>query len=72
MKSTNQYKCIQIILKEKLLSVGSGNLNSLENVLNEWYQKGYVLDKLSTTLTSSKGFGGGDRIIATCVLKQNK
>lgn len=64
------YKCVQIVLKERLLSVGSGNLKSLEDLLNEWYAKGYELDKISTAETTSKGITGGDRILATCVLKR--
>lgn len=72
MKTTTQskYKCIQVVLKEKLMAVGNGNLNELEKALNQWYEKGYKLHTMSTSHTDSKGIGGGDRTIATCVLER--
>lgn len=69
-KKSKKYKVIQIVLKEKMLSVNSGNLDALERHLNDWYEQGYELDKFSTTETNSKGLAGGDRILATCILKR--
>lgn len=65
-----QYKCIQIVLKEKLFGVGSKNTNEMEVVLNDWYAKGYKLHTCSIAQTDSKGFAGGDRLVATCILEK--
>ena len=66
----DQYKCIQIVLKEKFLSVGSKNTSEIEQTLNAWYTKGYRLHTCSISHTDSKGFAGGDRLVATCILEK--
>jgi hypothetical protein len=64
------YVVLQIILKEKLFGTGSGNLTSLEKVLNEQSAKGYRLHTISTAASGSKGLAGGDRIQATLVFEK--
>jgi hypothetical protein len=64
------YVVLQIILKEKLFGTGSGNLTSLEKVLNEQAAKGYRLHTISTSSSGSKGIAGGDRIQATLVFEK--
>jgi hypothetical protein len=64
-----QYVVVQVVLKEKLLGTGSGNLTSVERVLNEHAAKGYRLHTITTTSSGSKGLGGGDRIQATMVFE---
>lgn len=64
------YVVMQVTLKEKFFGTGSGNLNELENVINEQVKKGYRLHTISTASGSSKGFGGGDRIQATLVFER--
>ena len=64
------YVVLQIILKEKLFGTGSGNLTSLEKVLNEQSAKGYRLHTISTAASGSKGIAGGDRIQATLVFEK--
>ena len=65
-----QYVVLQVILKEKFLGVGSGNLTELENVINAQAAKGYRLHTISTTSSGSKGAFGGDRIQATMVFEK--
>lgn len=64
-----QYVVIQVVLKEKLLGTGSGNLTSLETAINDQAAKGYRLHTLTTASSGGKGFGGGDRIQATMVFE---
>ena len=64
-----QYVVVQVILKEKLLGTGSGNLTELEKVINTQAAKGYRLHTITTASSGSKGFGGGDRIQATLVFE---
>ena len=66
----DQYKCIQIVLKEKFLSVGSKNTSEIEQTLNAWYTKGYRLHTCSISHTDSKGLAGGDRLVSTCILEK--
>ena len=61
------YVVLQVVLKEKLIGTGSGNLPELEKVINEQAAKGYRLHTITTTASGSKGFLGGDRIQATMV-----
>lgn len=70
MASNPQYVVLQTVLKEKLLGTGSGNLSSLESVLNAQAAKGYRLHTITTAASGSKGFGGGDRIQATMVFEK--
>lgn len=61
------YVVLQVILKEKLLGTGSGNLTSLEKSINDQAAKGYRLHTITTSSSGSKGIGGGDRIQTTMV-----
>ncbi len=63
------YVVLQVVLKEKLIGTGSGNLPELEKVINEQAAKGYRLYTITTTASGSKGFLGGDRIQATMVFE---
>ena len=68
---TNQaYVVLQVTLKEKFMGTGSGNLTELEAVINKQAEKGYRLHTIATSESSSKGFGGGDRIQATLVFER--
>lgn len=63
------YVVLQVVLKEKFLGTGSGNLTELEKAINEQAAKGYRLHTISTVASGSKGFGGGDRVQATMVFE---
>ena len=65
-----KYVVLQVILKEKFIGTGSGNLTELENVINAQAAKGYRLHTISTTSAGSKGMLGGDRIQATMVFEK--
>lgn len=65
-----KYVVLQVTLKEKLIGTGSGNLTSLENVINEQAAKGYRLHTITTASATSGGFLGGDRIQATMVFER--
>ena len=65
-----QYVVLQVILKEKVIGTGSGNLSQLEKVINEQAAKGYRLHTISTVSSGSKGWLGGDRIQATMVFEK--
>ena len=65
-----EYVVLQVILKEKFLGTGSGNITELENVINTQAKKGYRLHTISTTSSGSKGLMGGDRIQATLVFEK--
>ena len=64
------YVVMQVTLKEKFFGTGSGNLDELEQVINEQVKKGYRLHTITTSNGGSKGFGGGDRIQATRVFEK--
>lgn len=64
------YIVLQVILKEKFIGTGSGNLTELEHVINEQASKGYRLHTITTTTGGSKGLLGGDRIQATLVFEK--
>ena len=66
-----EYVVIQVVLKEKFLGTGSGNLTELENAINQQASKGYRLHTISTASSGSKGFGGEDRVQATMVFEKN-
>lgn len=71
MAADNQaYVVLQVILKEKFLGTGSGNLTELEHVINTQAARGYRLHTISTASSGSKGFGGGDRIQATMIFER--
>lgn len=63
------YVVLQVILKEKLLGTGSGNLTALEKSINDQAAKGYRLHTITTSSSGSKGIGGGDRVQATMVFE---
>ena len=65
-----KYVVLQVVLKEKLIHTGSGNLKELEKVINEQAEKGYRLHTITTMSSGSKGLMGGDRIQATMVFEQ--
>jgi len=64
------YSVVQVILKEKFIGTGSGNLTELENAINAQASKGWRLHTITTTSGGSKGLGGGDRIQATLVFEK--
>ncbi len=64
------YVVLQVVLKEKLIGTGSGNLTELENIINAQAAKGYRLHTITTTSSGSKGMLGGDRIQATLVFEK--
>ncbi|WP_342318786.1 DUF4177 domain-containing protein [Corynebacterium mayonis] len=63
------YVVLQVVLKEKFLGTGSGNLSELENVINKQCSKGFRLHTITTASSGSKGWAGGDRIQATMVFE---
>jgi hypothetical protein len=65
-----EYVVVQVVLKEKLIGAGSGNLSNLENAINAQARKGYRLHTITTASSGSGGFGGGDRIQATMVFEK--
>jgi hypothetical protein len=64
------YVVLQVILKEKFLGTGSGNLTELEKAINAQAALGYRLHTITTASSGSKGLGGGDRIQATLVFER--
>lgn len=70
MAANGMYVVIQIVLKEKFLGTGSGNLTELENAINSQAALGYRLHTITTAASGSKGFGGGDRVQATMVFER--
>ena len=65
-----QYVVLQVILKEKLIGTGSGNLTELEKVINAQAASGYRLHTISTVSSGSKGLMRGDRIQATMIFEK--
>ena len=65
-----QYVVLQVVLKEKFIGTGSGNLTELEDAINHQAQKGYRLHTITTSNGGSKGLMGGDRIQATMVFEK--
>ncbi|AGF58735.1 MULTISPECIES: DUF4177 domain-containing protein [Clostridium] len=65
-----EYVVLQVVLKEKFIGTGSGNLTELEKVINTQASKGYKLHTITTASSGSKGFMGGDRIQATLVFEK--
>lgn len=65
-----QYVILQVVLKEKFMGSGSGNLGELEKVVNDQAAKGYRLHTITTASSGSKGIMGGDRIQATLVFEK--
>ncbi len=65
-----QYVILQVVLKEKFMGTGSGNLGELEKVVNQQASKGYRLHTITTASSGSKGLMGGDRIQATLVFEK--
>jgi hypothetical protein len=71
MTTNGMYVVLQIILKEKFIGTGSGNLTELEDAINAQASLGYRLHTITTASSGSKGFGGGDRVQATLVFERN-
>ena len=67
-----KYIVLQVVLKEKLIGVGSNSstMSKLQDVINEQADKGYRLHTISTTSSGSTGLLGGDRIQATMVFER--
>ena len=65
-----QYVVLQVVLKEKFIGTGSGNLTELEKVINTQAGKGYRLHTITTASSGSKGLMGGDRIQATLIFEK--
>lgn len=67
-----KYIVLQVILKEKLIGVGSNSstMSKLQDVINEQAEKGYRLHTISTASSGSTGLLGGDRIQATMVFER--
>ena len=64
------YVVLQVVLKEKFLGTGSGNITELENAINAQAALGYRLHTITTASSGSTGFGSGDRIQATLVFER--
>lgn len=64
------YVVLQVVLKEKFLGTGSGNLTELEGAINAQAALGYRLHTITTSSSGSKGLVGGDRIQATMVFEK--
>jgi hypothetical protein len=64
------YVVLQVILKEKFIGTGSGNLTELEKAINAQAAQGYRLHTITTAASGSKGIGGGDRIQATLIFEK--
>ncbi len=65
-----EYVVLQVVLKEKFIGHGSGNLTELEKVINQQAAAGYRLHTITTASSGSNGFLGGDRIQATMVFEK--
>lgn len=67
-----KYIVLQVVLKEKLIGVGSNSstMSKLQDVINEQADKGYRLHTISTASSGSTGILGGDRIQATMVFER--
>lgn len=70
MAEAKNYVVLQIVLKEKFMGTGSGNLTELEKAINDQAALGYRLHTITTSASGSKGLGGGDRIQATLVFER--
>ena len=70
MASGPSYVVLQVVLKEKLLGSGSGNLTELEKAINAQAALGYRLHTITTAASGSKGLVGGDRIQATMIFER--
>ena len=64
------YVVLQVVLKEKFIGSGSGNLTELERAINAQAALGYRLHTITTSSSGSKGMLGGDRIQATLVFEK--
>lgn len=65
-----KYVVIQVVLKERFIGTASRNLESLEEEINAMAAKGYRLHTATTESGGSKGFMGGDRILATLIFER--
>ena len=69
-RSNKPYVITSVILKEKLVGVGSKNLSELEDVINAQCELGYKLHTCSIATLDSSGLAGGDRLQATLVFEK--
>lgn len=65
-----KYHVMQVVLKEKVVGVGSKNLAEVEKICNQQYDIGYELYTFSQLNSKSFGFFGGDRIIVNLIFKK--
>ena len=67
-----KYIVLQVVLKEKLIGVGSNSstMSKLQDVINEQADKGYRLHTISTVSSGSTGLLGRYRIQATMVFEK--
>lgn len=65
-----EYKVVQVVLKEKFIGTGSGNLVELESIINDYANQGYKLHTITTASSGSAGMLGGDRIQATMIFEK--
>ncbi|MBB1510737.1 DUF4177 domain-containing protein [Tessaracoccus sp. MC1756] len=68
-RTAPSYVVLQVVLKEKVMGSGSGNLSELEKVINAQAKRGFRLHTISTSSSGNKGLLGGDRIQATLVFE---
>ena len=58
MAANGMYVVIQVVLKEKFLGTGSGNLTELEGAINAQAALGYRLHTITTAASGSKATVG--------------
>ena len=63
-----KYVVMQVVLKEKFIGTGSGNLTELEKVINTQASKGYRLHTITTPLAT--GICGRDKTQATLIFEK--
>lgn len=69
-RSGNKYVVLCVILKERLIGVGSKNLKELEDIINAQCKIGYKLHTCSVSTLDSNGFAGGNRLQATLIFEK--
>ncbi len=65
---TPEYVVLQVVLKERLIGTGSGNLSLLEDVINRQAAQGFRLHTITTV--ASRDRADRDRIQATLVFER--
>ena len=69
-KSFGKYRVMQVVLKEKLVGVGSKNFLEIERICNNQYAEGYRLHTFAQSTSHSTGIGGGDRTVCNMVFER--